>query len=150
MPRRELKNGKQVADWLAELGDSLKSPGEMTLIGSGALLWHAFARGLTDELPESSMDVDPVTESEEIARHCYEGLIGSEFERIHGWHINMMPRSILRELPAGWESRAVTTQLGQLRLITPAPADLLAPKLRRNEPRDQVQAQWAKRVGLID
>jgi len=150
MPRRELKNGKQVADWLAELGASLKSPGEMTLIGSGALLWHAFARGLTAELPESSMDVDPVTESEEIARHCYEGLIGSEFERIHGWHINLMPGSVLRELPAGWETRVVTTQLGRLRLTVPAPDDLLAPKLRRNEPRDQIQALWARLIGLID
>ncbi len=30
MPRRELKNGKQVADWLAELGASLKAPGNVT------------------------------------------------------------------------------------------------------------------------
>jgi hypothetical protein len=72
MPRRELKNGKQVADWLADLGASLSAPGEMTLIGSAALLWHAHSRGLPEELPESSMDVDPVTDNEEIARHCYE------------------------------------------------------------------------------
>jgi hypothetical protein len=41
MPRRELKSGKQVADWLAGVGSQLKTPGNMTLIGSAALLWHA-------------------------------------------------------------------------------------------------------------
>jgi len=150
MPRRELKHGKQVADWLEDLGASLNSSGEMTLIGSAALLWHAFARGLPAELPESSMDVDPVTESQEVARHCYESLIGSEFERIHGWHINLMPHSVLRELPVGWEGRAASREIGRLRLTVPAPADLLSPKLRRNEPRDRAQAEWAKRLGLID
>jgi hypothetical protein len=149
MPRRELKNGKQVADWLAELGAALQSLGDMTLIGSAGLLWHAHSRGLPDELPESSMDVDPVTDSEEIARHCYEALIGSDFERSHGWHINLMPQTVLRELPQGWEGRAVVSQIGKLRLTTPSPSDLLAPKLRRNEPRDRAQAEWAKRVGLI-
>jgi hypothetical protein len=68
MPRRELKSGKQVADWLAELGASLKAPGNMTLIGSAALLWHAHDRGI----------------GEEVALHCYEAMIGSEFERTHG------------------------------------------------------------------
>jgi hypothetical protein len=150
MPRRELKNGKQVADWLNDLGASLKASGEMTLIGSAALLWHAFARGLSVELPESSMDVATVTENEEVARHCYEGLIGSEFERTHGWHINLMPQSVLRELPSGWERRAVTREIGRLRLTVPTPPDLLAPKLRRNEPRDRAQAEWARRIGLID
>ena len=58
MPRRELKNGKQVADWLAELGSSLNAPGNLTLIGSAALLWHAYDRGLTAELPDASMDVE--------------------------------------------------------------------------------------------
>ena len=91
MPRRELKHGKQVADWLAELGASLKAPGNMTLIGSAALLWHTHDRGITGELPESSMDVDPVTDSDEVAMLCYEALIGSEFERTHGWHVNLMP-----------------------------------------------------------
>jgi hypothetical protein len=41
MPRRELKNGKQVADWLAELAAQLTQLGNLTLIGSAALLWHA-------------------------------------------------------------------------------------------------------------
>ncbi len=113
MPRRELKNGKQVADWLAELGASLKAPGNMTLIGSAALLWHAQDRGIDDELPEASMDVDPVTDSDEVAMRCYESLIGSEFERTHGWHVNLMPASVLRELPSGWEHRPAHRQIGK-------------------------------------
>jgi len=88
MPRREHKSGKQVADWLAELGASLKPPGNMPLIGSAALFWHAHNRGITTDLPEASMHVDPDTDSDEVAMHCYEALIGSEFERTHGWHVN--------------------------------------------------------------
>jgi hypothetical protein len=149
MPRRELKSGKQVADWLAELGASLKSPGNLTLIGSAALLWHAQDRGITSELPEASMDVDPVTDSDEVAMLCYEALIGSEFERTHGWHVNLMPDSVLKELPADWEQRATRRNVGKLNLLVPAPADLLAPKLKRNEPRDRAHAEWAKRVGLL-
>ena len=149
MPRRELKNGKQVADWLAELGASLKAPGNMTLIGSAALLWQAHERGISVELPEASMDVDPVTDSDEVAMHCYEALIGSEFERIHGWHVNLMPDSVLREIPSGWEQRGTRRQIGRLHLLVPAPADLLVPKLKRNEPRDRAHADWAKRVGLL-
>jgi hypothetical protein len=149
MPRRELKSGKQVADWLTEVGTTLKSPGNLTLIGSAALLWHAQDRGITSELPEASMDVDPVTDSDEVAMLCYEALIGSEFERTHGWHVNLMPDSVLKELPAGWEQRATRRNVGKLNLIVPAPADLLAPKLKRNEPRDRAHADWAKRVGLL-
>ncbi len=52
--------------------------------------------GSTAEFPEASMDVDPVTDSDEVAIHCYESLIGSEFERMHGWHVNLMPRTVLR------------------------------------------------------
>lgn len=81
-----------MADWLAELGATLQASGNMTLIGSAALLWQAQDRGLASELPEASMDVDPVTDSEEVAMRCYEALIGSEFERIHGWHVNLMPK----------------------------------------------------------
>jgi hypothetical protein len=149
MPRRELKNGKQVADWLAEVGSQLKAPGNMTLIGSAALLWHAQHRGLKAELPEASMDVDPVTDSDEVAMHCYEALMGSEFERTHGWHVNLMPESVLQELPAGWKERATQKLIEKLTLIVPAPADLLAPKLKRNEPRDRAHADWAKRIGLL-
>ncbi len=150
MPRRELKNGKQVADWLAEVGAALKTAGNMTLIGSAALLWHAQDRGIADGLPESSMDVDPVTDSDEVAMLCYEALIGSEFERTHGWHVNLMPETVLNELPTGWPSRAIKKRIGKLNLLVPAPADLLAPKLKRNEPRDRAHAEWARRAGLLD
>src|SRR5882757_7812295 len=150
MPRRELKSGKQVADWLAELSASLKAPGNLTLIGSAALLWHAHDRGITAELPDASMDVDPVTDSDEVAMLCYEALIGSEFERTHGWHINLMPPTVLEGLPTGWVQRAIQKQIGKLLLHVPSPADLLAPKLKRNEPRDRSHAEWAKRVGLLD
>jgi hypothetical protein len=149
MPRRELKSGKQVADWLAELGASLKAEGNLTLIGSAALLWHAHNRDISMELPDASMDVDPVTDSDEVAMLCYEALIGSEFERTHGWHVNLMPETVLNELPAGWKQRATQKQIGRLNLLVPAPADLLAPKLKRNEPRDRGHAEWAKRVGLL-
>lgn len=149
MPRRELKSGKQVADWLDELGRQLQASGNMTLIGSAALLWHAHERGITTELPESSMDVDPVTDSDEVAMHCYEALIGSEFERTHGWHVNLMPDSVLRELPEGWKDRVTTKRIGNLSLQVPSPADLLSPKLKRNEPRDRAHAEWAKLVGLL-
>ena len=149
MPRCELKNGKQVADWLAGLGANLKSPGNLTLIGSAALLWHAHNRGIAAELPSASMDVDPVTDSDEVAMLCYEALIGSEFERTHGWHVNLMPETVLNELPAGWKQRATQKQIGKLNLLVPTPADLLVPKLKRNEPRDRAHAEWAKRVGLL-
>lgn len=149
MPRRELNSGKQVADWLEGLGSQLKSAGNMTLIGSAALLWHAHERGITVALPESSMDVDPVTDSDEVAWHCYEALIGSEFERTHGWHVNLMPESVLRELPTGWESRVTQKQIGRLLLRVPAPADLIVPKLKRNEPRDRAHAEWARTIGLL-
>lgn len=150
MPRRELKKGKQVADWLEDVGKNLKMGGNMTLIGSAALLWHTHERGLTAELPESSMDVDSVTDSDEIAMLCYGALIGSEFERTHGWHVNLMPESVLHELPAGWQERAFRKTIGKLNLTVPAPPDLLAPKLKRNEPRDRVHAEWAQRIGLLN
>jgi len=111
--------------------------------------WHAHDCGITTELPEASMDVDPITDSDEIAAHCYEALIGSEFERTHGWHINLMPETVLQEFPPGWEQRATIRQIGRLRLTVPTAADLLAPKLRRNEPRDRAHEEWARRIGLL-
>ena len=65
------------------------------------------------------------------------------------WHVNLMPKSILRELPSGWEQRATVEHIGRLTLTVPTPADLLAPKLRRNEPRDRAHAAWAERAGLL-
>lgn len=149
MPRRELKHPRQVEDWLVEFNGRLTQPGRMILIGSGALLWHAAQRGIEEPLSENSMDVDPITDSEEVARLCYEALIGSEFEARHGWHVNLMPEGVLREFPLDWRLRASVKDYGQLEVTVPAPVDLLVPKLKRNEPRDRAHEAWAKRFGLI-
>src|SRR5438105_13374119 len=82
------------------MGRQITKPAELILIGSGGLLWHAFQRGIIEPLPENSMDVDPITDSDEVARICYEALIGSEFEKAHGWHVNLMPDLVLREFPS--------------------------------------------------
>ena len=132
-----------------ELSGQISATARMILIGSGALLWHAFQRGISEPLPESSMDVDPITDSEELARLCYEAMIGSQFEQDHGWHVNLMPDLVLREFPLGWESRAARKQYRLLEIVVPAPGDLMVPKLRRNEPRDRAHEAWAKQVGLI-
>ena len=94
------------------------------------------------------MDADPVTEDEEVALLAYDAMIGSEFELTHGWHVNLMPKSVLRELPAGWENRALEKTYALLRVIVPAPEDLLAPKLRRGELRVHAHAEWAYRFGI--
>ena len=121
----------------------------MTLIGSAALLWHAADRGLDVPLPENSMDVDPVTDSDALAWMCYDALIGSEFERRNGWHVNLLPASVLRELPTGWEARASHRSYGSITVVIPSARDLLVPKLVRNEPRDRAHAEWARRIGLV-
>jgi hypothetical protein len=82
----------------------------MTLVGSAGLLWHANRLGLDASLPENSMDVDPVTESDALAWMCYDALIGSEFERQRGWHVNLLPRSVLDELPTNWRERALSAR----------------------------------------
>jgi len=43
----------------------------------------------------------------------------------------------------------LSANYGRLELIVPSVADLLAPKLRRGEPRDRAHAAWAKVQGLI-
>jgi hypothetical protein len=149
MPRRELKYPHQVEDWLLGMSRQVTQAGQLILIGSGALLWHAAQRGIDEPLPENSMDVDPITDSDEIASLCYQAVIGSEFERLHGWHVNLMPESVLREFPSDWKSRAMSRSYGHLHVMVPAPADLLLPKERRGEPRDRAHAAWAKRLGMI-
>jgi len=118
----------------------------MILIGSGALLWHAWQQGLDLPMPENSMDVDPITENEEIALLGYDALIGSDFEREHGWHVNLMPHAVLREFPADWQVRAKTKTYGLLTVVVPSVGDLLIPKLKRGEPRDIKHAEWAKQI----
>ncbi len=149
MPRRELREPRQVEGWLEEVGKMLTAPAKLILIGSGGLLWHAAQRGLSDPLPENSMDIDPVTDSDEVASICYDAMIGSEFEERNGWHVNLMPPRVLDGLPAGWESRASSKVYGFLEATVPSPADLLVPKLRRNEPRDRRHEAWTRRLGLI-
>jgi hypothetical protein len=149
MPRRELKDPHQVEDWLAGLGGQLSQPGQLILIGSGGLLWHAFQNKLLVPLPENSMDIDPVTDSDEVARLCYDALIGSEFEQKHGWHVNLMPHSVLREFPGDWELRAKSKIYGLLTAIVPSPEDLMVPKRKRNEPRDRAHETWARQLHLL-
>ena len=122
---------------------------EMILIGSGGLLWHAFQRGISTPLSEKSMDVDPISNSEEVVEACYEAIIGSDFERTHGWHVNLMPDLVLRELPPDWRSRASTKQYHHLLVVVPSVADLLVPKRKRNEPRDRSHETWARSVNLL-
>ncbi len=149
MPRKELKYPHQVITWLQEWGGKLTEPAEMILIGSAGLLWHIARIGRDDPLPENSMDVDPITESDAVAELAYDALIGSDFEREHGWHVNLMPRMVLDQLPEGWKDRCFRQVYGNLAVTVPSPADLLAPKLRRNEPRDQQHALLARETGLI-
>jgi len=148
MPRRELKHASQLEAWLAAWGRRLSAPGELTLIGSGALLWHAGQRGIEAPLPSNSMDVDLVTASGEVAELGHEAQIGSEFEKEYGWHVHVMPAQALNEMPALWRDRAARKTYGRLALVVPAPSDLLVAKLGRGEPRDLAHANWARRVGL--
>jgi len=66
MPRRELSKPQQIIAWLTDRGQRLEEPASMTLIGSAALLWHAADRGLDTPLPENSMDVDSITDSDAL------------------------------------------------------------------------------------
>ena len=143
MPRRELRYPRQVETWLEEWGTQLTESGSLVLIGSGGLLWHAAQRGLETPLPENSMDVDPVTQSDAVALLGYEAMIGSKFEKRHGWHVNLMPSAVLGEMPAGWEERASSKVYGHLEVVVPSVDDLLFPKLKRGEPRDKLHAAWA-------
>lgn len=146
MPRRELKHPSQIEAWLQEWGHLLGEAGSLILIGSGGLLWHAAQRGLDTPLPENSMDVDPVTQSDAVALLGYEAMIGSEFEKRHGWHVNLMPSAVLGEMPTDWIQRAFRKQYGLLEVTVPAIDDLLVPKLKRGEPRDKLHAEWAKKL----
>ena len=146
MPRRELKHPSQIEAWLKEWGSLLAEPGSLILIGSGGLLWHAAQRGLDIPLPENSMDVDPVTQSDAVALLGYEAMIGSEFEKRHGWHVNLMPSAVLGEMPSGWEERTSRKVYGHLEVVVPSVDDLLFPKLKRGEPRDKIHSSWAEKL----
>ena len=94
----------------------------MILIGSAGRLWHVAEIGRDDPLPEKSMDVDPVTDCEAVAELANDALIGSEFERAHGWQVNLMPRMVLDQLPTGWRERSALAEYGHLTLIVPSAA----------------------------
>ena len=49
----------------------------------------------------------------------------------------------------GRKLRTIKKQIGKLNVAVSSPADLLAPKLKRNEPRDRAHAEWARRLGLL-
>lgn len=149
MPRRELHHPHQVTDWLKSWGAQLQVPGEMILIGSAGLLWHAARIGRDDPLPENSMDVDPITDSEAIAELAYDAMIGSEFEQVHGWHVNLMPPMVLREFAPDWRTRAETASYGNLTVVVPSAADLITAKLKRNEPRDRAHKVYAEALHLV-
>jgi hypothetical protein len=149
VPRRELSHPRQVEEWLIDWGSQISQPASLILIGSGGLLWHAFQRGVLEPLPENSMDVDPVTDSEELVRMCYQAIIGSDFEEQHGWHVNLMPDLVLREFPSDWRSRSSSKAYDLLQVVVPSPGDLFIPKRKRNEPRDRVQEAWAKRITVL-
>ena len=149
MPRRELSRPHQVTDWLEEWGRALKEHGEMILIGSAGLLWHAAQCGLDVPLPENSMDADPITDNEAIAELAWDAIIGSEFEKQHGWHVNLMPGTVLGTFPEGWQERCARGQYGNLHLIVPCVADLLAGKAKRSDARDIAHAKWAADLGLV-
>lgn len=143
MPKRELNQPDQIERWLTEMGNTLKEEGELTLIGSGALLWHAFQQGVARPLPENSMDADPITDSQGVAEICYDQQIGSEFELKEGWHVNLMPKSVLREFPEDWEKRATQKKYGMLTVTVPSVEDLMIPKRKRGEPRDKKHEEYA-------
>lgn len=149
MPLRNLSRPSQVTDWLEEWGSQLNEPAGMILIGSAGILYHAAMAGSDDPLPENSMDVDPITDSEAVAELAYDAMIGSEFEKIHGWHVNLMPHAALRDLPEGWKSRCARKAYGNLIVEVPSVPDLLSPKLKRNEPRDRAHQDYARGLGLI-
>ncbi len=149
MPRRELSHPLQVTAWLQDWGSQLKEPASMILIGSAALLWHAARIGRDEPLPENSMDADPVTDSDAIAELAYDALIGSEFEKIHGWHVNLMPHAVLDHLPPAWQERTFSATYLHLTVVVPAVEDLLTPKRKRGEPRDLQHEAFAHRLGLV-
>ena len=95
------------------------------------------------------MDVDPITDSEAVAELAYDAMIGSKFEKKHGWHVNLMPHFALRDLPEGWKTRCVKKAYGNLIVEVPSVPDLLSPKLKRNEPRDRAHQEYARLLGLI-
>ena len=111
------------------------APGDPVLARLGAEAEPAAIERLRRQL---RLDVDPVTQSDAVALLGYEAMIGSEFDKRHGWHVNLMPSAVLSEMPADWMQRASRKHYGLL--------EVLVPKLKRGEPRDKLHAEWAKKL----
>jgi len=56
---------------------------------------------------------------------------------------------VLREFPTDWRERASITTYDNLTLTVPCPQDLIAAKMKRNEPRDQAHKAYAESLGLM-
>lgn len=148
-PLDGLRSSRQVKDWLLEWGRDIDHS-KMILIGSAALLCQASRiLGHEVELPENSMDVDVVTDDDKVAALGYASIIGSPFEKSHGFHVNLMPNEALLTLPQEWESRSSTEKYGGLSVVIPSIADILAAKMKVGRPRDYQQYAWAKELGLL-
>lgn len=153
MPRRELRYPHQVHDWLSLWGKTLRSQnkeGTMILIGSAAILLHAYGHGIQEGFLDGSMDVDPITSDESLAMLCYDSQIGSAFELENGWHVNLMPDLVLQEFEKSWRERATTLHYEELTVTIPSVEDLIKPKLKRGEPRDLRHRDYAVRHRLFE
>lgn len=149
-PRSDLRKPSQVEAWLKEWGNLMPEPGGMILIGSAGLLWNVLhVLGKDSELPSNSMDADVLTDSDLVAEFGYTALIGSQFERKHGFHVNLMPNEVLTEMNSDWRQRANSHTYGNLTVTVPAASDLFVPKLKAGRPRDLQQHHWAKEIGLV-
>ncbi len=122
----------------------------MILIGSAAILLHAYKHGVQEGFLDGSMDVDPITSDESLAMLCYESQIGSAFELKNGWHVNLMPDHVLLEFETSWRERAMKLHYEGLIVIIPSVEDLIKPKLKRGEPRDLRHRDYAVRYRILE
>jgi len=90
MPRRELKYPHQVEEWLMEMGRQVTQPGQMILIGSGGLLWHAAQRGIEEPLPETQHGCGPDSPTQMKSRaFAIKRLLGVNSSKLMGWHVKL-------------------------------------------------------------
>lgn len=89
------------------------------------------------------MDVYPDTQSHAVALLGHEAMIGSEFEKRHGWPINLMPSAVLSKMPADWMQRASRKQFGLLEGAGSLDGRSAGAQV---EARDNLHAEWAKKL----
>ena len=107
-----------------------------------------------DAYPENARDweagqIDGIEASEEINALFGEG---SDFHRTHGFYIDGVDENTAR-LPRDWLDRAHTLKIDlednkTITAIAPEPADLIAAKLTRGEPKDVKFASLCLHQGL--